>query len=150
MAELLEDLAHEKTLAAQLDKQLDNGAATRRQNTLAMQRTTSKGSTRLRDAVVYGYIMQRHALQETVGHTLSLRSSEQPADHFTWKGHLTLCHFIDICSQKCMLLGLGRDRPCQCTPMTQMGLLILSLSLRSRDFACQWLKGIERIHPRKQ
>ena len=74
VAELLEDLAHEKTLAAQLDNQLDNGAAIRRQNTLAMQRTTSKGSTRLRDAVVYGYIMQRHALQETVGHILLLRS----------------------------------------------------------------------------
>ena len=112
MAELLEDLAHEKKLTAQLDKQLDNGAAIWRQNTLAMQRTTSKGSTRLRDAVVYGYIMQRHALQETVGHTtyiLSLRLSDQPV-HFAWRCSFTICHLVDICGPKRMLAWFEKDR----------------------------------------
>lgn len=59
VAELLEEIAHEKGTFTEPKIQ--------RQNSLAMQRTsTALGSTRLRDAVVYGYIMHRHALQETV------------------------------------------------------------------------------------
>jgi hypothetical protein len=61
VAEILEDLAYEK-------KQGPGVARLGRQNSLALQRSlTARGTSRLRDAVVYGYIMQRHALQETVG-----------------------------------------------------------------------------------
>lgn len=57
MAELLEDVVMEKR----------RGANLRRQSSLALQRSsTLRGSTRLRDAVVYGYIMLRHARQELV------------------------------------------------------------------------------------
>lgn len=63
MAELLKDLAHEKKMLAHTAEQ--NGL--HRKNSLAVvRRANSKGSTRLRDAVVYGYIMQRHALQGKV------------------------------------------------------------------------------------
>jgi len=63
VAELLEDLAHEKKRGGGAMGLEQLG----RQNSLALQRSKSaRGTSRLRDAVVYGYIMQRHALQETV------------------------------------------------------------------------------------
>ncbi len=53
VAELLEDLAYEKK---------HGGGLSSRQNSLALQRSKSaRGTSRLRDAVVYGYLLQRHA-----------------------------------------------------------------------------------------
>ena len=61
IAEILEDVAFEKRGAP------ENQNLVGRRNSLALQRqSTANGSTRLKDAVVYGYIMQRHALQEKV------------------------------------------------------------------------------------
>lgn len=57
VAELLEDVAWDKRREPKLQ----------RQNSLALQRSSmSRGSNRLRDAVVYGYVMLRHARQEHV------------------------------------------------------------------------------------
>ena len=58
VAELLEEVGLNK----------GQGSKVKRQNSLALRRSsTLRGSTRLRDAVVYGYIMLRHARQENVG-----------------------------------------------------------------------------------
>lgn len=59
IADLLVDIALEKK------GKPDSAAQPSTPNSLALQRTTtSLGSTRLKDAVVYGYIMQRHAKRE--------------------------------------------------------------------------------------
>lgn len=63
MAGLLVDIANEN-----LDKKNNHHILSpRTRSNLALQRTTSSlGSTRLKDAVVYGYVMQRHAKRERV------------------------------------------------------------------------------------
>lgn len=65
MAELLEEIGHDNRPGPKIQSQTSS---------LALQRSaTSTGSARLRDAVVYGYIMLRHARQEHV-RDLSYRS----------------------------------------------------------------------------
>ena len=57
VAELLEDVVIDRQKAPRLH----------RQSSLALHRSsTLRGSSRLRDAVVYGYVMLRHAKQEHV------------------------------------------------------------------------------------